>query len=1383
VSEYLDPVVVELEGRDRKLLETLTRAKAEVRRFTAEVGRMNATIKVDAKLKEGTLAEVRRRVADSPAAKMKVDLQLAAGQRDQIRGQLAGLDLEVPVRPNMDQAALRRVQTVLRELGKRITVRITPEMDQSTQRRVQTRLDRLSRNRTVTIRTRVIGDANRLPGSGSGAGAGGLLGAALPFAPALIPVAAQATAVLGTLAASTAAATVAVGVFGIALKSQLTALGDVADAQGKVTDAVAKYGPASEQAAQAQQALSQTLAGMPAATRQAAGAFLNLKSDFKSWSDSLAKFTMRPVTQGLGILDALLPKLSPLVQGAAAQFTRLTTLLAGGLNSSGFDGLMARFTAFANGALKSAVDGVTHFARVLSQGGGSGPFNEFMAYAKANAPLVKETLKNLAEAVLNILRAASQAGPGMLTLVNTFAKLVAALPPSVIAALMQVAAAIKLIKLAGAGLGATAVGIQALVTRLTALRTAAAGAGGGLAGLRAAFLSLGTAAKATVIVAAIAAVVVGVSKLASLGQKAPPDIDKLTNSLGRLGSTGQLKGEALDAFGKNLEGLRDSVKSFVAPSVLDNIQQGIIKVVTLGNVDSTPVKEAKENLKSIDQALANLVQNGHADLASAALEKLKAAYAKGGHDVTNFTKNLDEYQKAVDDAKFAQELAAQAQGLFGQQALKASAQLDKQKASADGLRQSIQALNDAHRQGLGGMIGFEAAIDAAAKAARDNAGALSMTNGVLNLGSEKARSAASALQDLADRTDSAAAAARESGSSWETVNGIYTRGRKALIQSAQAMGLTKSQAEALAAQILKIPNKSVTFKMNKEDAQRDLNSFNAAVRKSPGAKSVTLTALSKSGEQVLESFGLKVKRLPNGSVTVTTKGGALSTINNIAAALNRLNGKTATTWTYHNVRTNYSTSNSVSGGKSVHGMVGATGGLLSKLPLKRLATGGAAQIAPTGLLSGPGSGTSDSILALFASGALGRVSNTEFVVNAASTKKYLPLLEAINDDKMKLATFAKGGKLSQAAKDARGQLAGSFGISAFGRMAGYQRTPFEHELAASSDINALVSSLNGFRSEIKKAFSGRTESSLLRQLDRAGKSLINYDKQLTKVTNSLASAKSKLDDLKSSAAQLKSSVASSIMQGASVVTQAPQEGFALRSVDVVNNMNAQLQKAAAFSAQLQQLKKRGLSADLLQQLAEAGVDQGGATATALAGASDAQIKQLNQMQSQLKKSANAAGAAVSDSMYGAGIKAAEGLVKGLEKKQKAIEAAMLRIAKSMEKAIKHALKIKSPSQVMADLGDYTALGLAHGIQRSSKHAVIAARGMAMSVQHGAVLAGTPTSAGTPRAGAGGAAVVHQHFEFRIEGNAVTIDRLAKDVETAFLRRGMRNPLTYPAYQR
>lgn len=69
--------------------------------------------------------------------------------------------------------------------------------------------------------------------------------------------------------------------------------------------------------------------------------------------------------------------------------------------------------------------------------------------------------------------------------------------------------------------------------------------------------------------------------------------------------------------------------------------------------------------------------------------------------------------------------------------------------------------------------------------------------------------------------------------------------------------------------------------------------------------------------------------------------------------------------------------------------------------------------AAGGLISGPGTGTSDSILA--------RLSDGEYVINAAATRRYLPLLEAINGGG--LARFAGGG-LAQG-KAAEGGLQGN----------------------------------------------------------------------------------------------------------------------------------------------------------------------------------------------------------------------------------------------------------------------------------------------------------------------------------------------------------------------
>jgi phage-related protein len=282
------------------------------------------------------------------------------------------------------------------------------------------------------------------------------------------------------------------------------------------------------------------------------------------------------------------------------------------------------------------------------------------------------------------------------------------------------------------------------------------------------------------------------------------------------------------------------------------------------------------------------------------------------------------------------------------------------------------------------------------------------------------------------------------------------------------------------------------------------------------------------------------------------------------------------------------------------------------------------------------------------------------------------------------------------------------------------------------------------------------------------------------VAKALKAAQARLAAVQKQWTDERNSVASGIMQGFSVVTDAPQEGFALSAQDVVNKMRDQLAKATQFAAQLQALKKKGLSADLISQIASAGVDQGGATAAALASATQGQISQINQMQASTTKAANTAGAAVADAMYGAGLKSAQGLVKGLQSQEKAIEAQMMKIAKAMQKAIKKALGIKSPSQVFRDLGVFIPQGLAQGITQGAGHAVTATRNLAASVTG----AGTASMSGLALAGGGGAApIIHHSVNVTVQGHVLTERKLRDLIEEQMLRKGARNAGTWVNYKR
>ncbi|MFJ2630827.1 phage tail tape measure protein [Streptomyces sp. NPDC087422] len=340
-------------------------------------------------------------------------------------------------------------------------------------------------------------------------------------------------------------------------------------------------------------------------------------------------------------------------------------------------------------------------------------------------------------------------------------------------------------------------------------------------------------------------------------------------------------------------------------------------------------------------------------------------------------------------------------------------------------------------------------------------------------------------------------------------------------------------------------------------------------------------------------------------------------------------------------------------------------------------------------------------------------------------------------------------------------------------------------------IHGLVQGLTGSTANVRAAAKriasdlyvdfGSSHKRLQQLVGRENAQLLKLASQRDSVASRLKSAQKKLSDLKKAWTDERGSVASGIMQNASIITASPDEGRAVATTDILAQMRQRVQAAKDFASELNQLRKKGLRSDLLQQLAAAGVDQGGATALALSAGNGAQIAEMNRLQASLSSAANSTGAAVADSMYGAGIKSAQGIVKGLQSQEKAIEAQMLRIARSMQAAIKKALGIKSPSAVMARLGDYTAQGMAVGINRSTKHAAIAAQGLAMAVQQGASL----TGAGPAVAPRDTGMVVHHHYhaDVQVTGSVVTEKKLIDVVTKGLQQGGTRNSSTYVPYKR
>ncbi|MFE0699115.1 hypothetical protein [Streptomyces sp. NPDC058872] len=657
--------------------------------------------------------------------------------------------------------------------------------------------------------------------------------ALISLAPAAIPAAAS----IAPLAPAVLAGAAAAGVYALAVGAQVAALMEASEAEKKYTDAVEESGATSEEAAKASVEYARAMAKLPPETRKAAAALSVLRAEYKDWSDSLAKDTMAPLTHSFGVMQALLPKLTPMVRGFAGELDRTITLAGGGVASPGFDAFARRMGAFSTGVLQRANDDLVHFLRTLDRDRVGEGIGEFMDWARAQGPLVGEVLRDLGEALVNVLDGASDVGVGMLQVVSVLAKLASAVPPETIAVLLQLAIAIKTVNLVMAGTAAARTALAAFGTQILAMRTAAAGAPGPLAAAGAAIGTLSRAAKIAIAGTGIGLLVILLSQLSSASRGVPADLDKMSSSIARFARTGELSGEAARILGANFGELETSLRTLSRPS---NYEGAIQWIGDLVGIDSAPVGVAKEQIGALDDALAGLVRNGHPELAEAAISKV--AGRMGDLTEGELRAQLTNYGETLKDVAFEAELTAEGMGLFGEQAQATREKLDAQKASADGLRQAIVALNDVNRQGISAQIAFEAAIDDSTKAAQENIDALEMVDGQLVLGTEKSRTAATALNNLAAKTDEATGAARESGASWETVNGIYEKGRRQLIKNAQQMGLTEDQAKALADQILKTPDKTARLRGNLEDLEAKLRTAKDKLGKVPDGRKAQIKA-------------------------------------------------------------------------------------------------------------------------------------------------------------------------------------------------------------------------------------------------------------------------------------------------------------------------------------------------------------------------------------------------------------------------------------------------------------------------------------------------------------------------------------------------------------
>ncbi|WP_460067399.1 phage tail tape measure protein [Streptomyces sp. YKOK-I1] len=256
----------------------------------------------------------------------------------------------------------------------------------------------------------------------------------------------------------------------------------------------------------------------------------------------------------------------------------------------------------------------------------------------------------------------------------------------------------------------------------------------------------------------------------------------------------------------------------------------------------------------------------------------------------------------------------------------------------------------------------------------------------------------------------------------------------------------------------------------------------------------------------------------------------------------------------------------------------------------------------------------------------------------------------------------------------------------------------------------LIDGLTGSSKQVKAASTkladivrdslatGGKRSKALSKISTGTSSLVKLANHEAALATRLKTASKGLADLIKQRDKLAADVKKGVLDAANITSNT--DG-ATTARGILEGLNQKLLAAQTFASNLSKLRAKGVRSDLIAQIAQAGVEGGSAAAIALAQADKGTIAQINSSQSKLVTAAGQAGSVAGNAMYGAGLDAANGLIKGLRAKEKAIEQQMLRIAKGMSAAVKKALGIRSPSRLFADeVGAFIPPGVVAGIQRT-----------------------------------------------------------------------------------
>ncbi|HFK0306352.1 TPA: tape measure protein [Listeria monocytogenes] len=270
----------------------------------------------------------------------------------------------------------------------------------------------------------------------------------------------------------------------------------------------------------------------------------------------------------------------------------------------------------------------------------------------------------------------------------------------------------------------------------------------------------------------------------------------------------------------------------------------------------------------------------------------------------------------------------------------------------------------------------------------------------------------------------------------------------------------------------------------------------------------------------------------------------------------------------------------------------------------------------------------------------------------------------------------------------------------------------------STAIDAGLHSKNKSRGQLKQAKAlNSIEGYIAQQTNR----LAATAKKRDKVVAQLKAANTKMADLTKQSKEYAASITEKMQSYGSISNVDPENPKSIQQ-----EMQKRLKEIRAFQANVEKLRKKGVSKDIINDILESGVENGSSYAQALAKSDAKTIKAINSTQNQINSASKSMGNTAANAMYSAGINAAKGLINGLNSQKKQLEKTAKSIASTITNSVKKALRIHSPSRVAIELGKYFTGGLGNGVLAGAKGAVQSTNKMVDKVVNAASNMTVPT---------------------------------------------------------